>query len=465
MASEGPPAAAAKPSRGRVILKMSVQLVCAQHQPCLAAHPDSALLTGVLSLPRARSPMGRKASSTSSQAPTRVSWRSNSARSTTCKTRRYVCTHLSSHGEHRIGADSPLIARVSPMQLRRVVERHIAENMRALPSPGAAPAEASRAASTGSLDSHGEGAAASSSGADNGGRSSSGSKSRVPFARTSTSGGPLPPLPVGDSSRSEDGMSSVHAALGRVRLQAATWRSAARDAELVRRCWGALVDLHWRGRMRQYHEAAHAEATAARSAEIAELHAANVRIAQLAFAQAGKTADEASAELREILKPPPPAGAAERLREQLNRLLERDRRRSDEAVKARAWAALRDGSSRRGGASSSARGGGSEETKLAAANAKVDKLTRLVEDLTGEVEELTADLIAAKLSQAELANAGLTLSHQKRQLEKQLIVESVEVRVPPRCRRCARPRYPLPTLSHCAWAMNDSLTLPCAADT
>ena len=34
MASEGPQPAAAKPSRGRVILKMSVQLVSAQHQPC-----------------------------------------------------------------------------------------------------------------------------------------------------------------------------------------------------------------------------------------------------------------------------------------------------------------------------------------------------------------------------------------------------------------------------------------------
>ena len=366
------------------------------------------------------------------------------------------------------------------MQLRRVVERHIAENMRALPSPGAAPAEASRSASSGCLDSHAacEGAAASSSGADNGGgRSISASKipkparrfaeeeARVPFARTTTGGGPLPPLPLGDSSRSEDGMSSLHAALGRVRLQAAIWRSAARDAELVRRCWGALVNLTWRGRMRQYHEAAHAEATAARSAEIAELHAANVRIAQLAFAQAGKTADEASAELREILKPPPPEGAAERLREQLNRLLARDRRRNDEAVKARAWAALRDGASRRGGASSAARGGTGEETKLAAANAKVDKLTRLVEDLTAEVEELTADLIAAKLSQAELANAGLTLSHQKRQLEKQLVVESVEARLPSRCRRCARPRYPPPTLPHCAWAMNESLALPYVADT
>jgi hypothetical protein len=36
-----------------------------------------------------------------------------------------------------------------------------------------------------------------------------------------------------------------------------------------------------------------------------------------------------------------------------------------------------------------------------------------------QVEELTADLIAAKLGQAELANAGMALTHEKRQLEKQ----------------------------------------------
>ena len=50
-----------------------------------------------------------------------------------------------------------------------------------------------------------------------------------------------------------------------------------------------------------------------------------------------------------------------------------------------------------------------------------------MEELTGEVEDLTSDLIAAKLGQAELANAGLTLSHEKRMLEKQIKVESVEV--------------------------------------
>ena len=55
-----------------------------------------------------------------------------------------------------------------------------------------------------------------------------------------------------------------------------------------------------------------------------------------------------------------------------------------------------------------------EEVKQFAA-----KATKLVEDLTHEVEELTSELIAAKLGQAELANAGMMLAKEKREVEKQ----------------------------------------------
>ena len=48
-------------------------------------------------------------------------------------------------------------------------------------------------------------------------------------------------------------------------------------------------------------------------------------LAQLAFAQAGKNADEAEVELREILEPND--GQADKLRAMLDRLLERDVKR------------------------------------------------------------------------------------------------------------------------------------------
>ena len=255
----------------------------------------------------------------------------------------------------------------------------------------------------------------------------------------------------------------AEAALAKVRNQAVLWKWREMEVDLIRRCWSAFVDLMWRARMRQYHEAAHAEATAARENEINELHAANARIAQLAFAQAGKTPEEAADEIRVMLTPSKsmagtpstrPDGEEEedkrvaRLKEQLDRVLERDMKRRDEMVKQRAWLAMT--SSALKAASSGAApaapispgglgglfglgggGGPSKEeqqqqaeqsaSKLKAAHGKIDKLTKLVEDLTAEVEELTADLITAKLGQAELANAGMTLQQEKRQLEKQVI--------------------------------------------
>ena len=68
---------------------------------------------------------------------------------------------------------------------------------------------------------------------------------------------------------------------------------------------------------------AHEEAAAARSAEITELHAANARIATLASrAQAGRTPEEAAAELRELLEPSD--APLRRAREQLERALSRE---------------------------------------------------------------------------------------------------------------------------------------------
>ena len=237
--------------------------------------------------------------------------------------------------------------------------------------------------------------------------------------------------------------------------------------------------------------AAEAEALAseARSKELAELHAANARIATLAFAQAGRTQREAEDELRQLLEPTD-SPAMRRLRLQLERVIERDARRRDEAAKRLAWlswaaarpsvrsqppppqpqqqqqangsrtplSAERRSSSEhdaqchpllRGGEDGSPGSPGSPRSPaadvatreaLAVADAKVKQLTALVADLTTEVENLTTDLIAAKLGQAELASAGLTIDHEKRQLEKQLVVESVTVRRHVAGGRTASPR-------------------------
>ena len=325
-------------------------------------------------------------------------------------------------------------------QLRRVVERHISENMRSLPSSvGTAPAAASqppRAASMGGEPSEAPGFVKPKSAGD------------VPYATTGPSGSPLPPPPVfGDSVSPRErnpppppppdaadgqGTALVIAvgALQKARLLAVEWQSKAKDDERLRRCWRALVDVTWEGRMLKYHEAAHVEATAARSAEIAELNAANARIAKLAFAQAGKSADEASEELREILACPRIDSSKEaRLREQIERLLARDAKQKEAALKQRAMGAFKMALAATAGGVVGGDGAADPDagTKLEAANAKIDKLTKLVEDLTAEVEELTADLIAAKLGQAELANAGLMLAKEKRQIEKQLVVEHVEM--------------------------------------
>ena len=40
-----------------------------------------------------------------------------------------------------------------------------------------------------------------------------------------------------------------------------------------------------------------------------------------------------------------------------------------------------------------------------------------------QLEEVTAELITAKMRQAELANDSMSLSHEKRQLEKQLVID------------------------------------------
>ena len=207
----------------------------------------------------------------------------------------------------------------------------------------------------------------------------------------------------------------------------------------------ALTNNLWESRVRQASADAEERASKAREAEIAELHAANARIARLAFEQAGRVEPE----------PTPPAlpaddadadGAdAARLREQLDRVLARDLLRQQSHEKAErqrrvfqswqlSWSAARTAAATPaapptatpaasaspgaregvqedaaasvvvGGAGSSATGADAAggDAALAASDAKVVDLTALVEKLTREVEELTTELIHAKLGQAEL---------------------------------------------------------------
>jgi hypothetical protein len=177
--------------------------------------------------------------------------------------------------------------------------------------------------------------------------------------------------------------------------------------------------------MRRFEQRAHAEASAAREAEMSELHAANARIAKLAFAQATATSEEAAAALEELIEPS--RGRAHRLREQLQRVLDRDLARRETASRReltrRAWDAMASASgvgvgSERGGGRSAPGGGGG-------AGAAV--LTRQVARLKAEIEELTNELVLSKLNAAELAISASTVSHEKRQLEKQLVVEATEV--------------------------------------
>ena len=121
----------------------------------------------------------------------------------------------------------------------------------------------------------------------------------VPYA----SGEALPPAPSASSGhlpRHEQlfgpGPRTLTGALDRARLQAVAWRTQGRRAAWLRLCWRGWLQQVYAARMQWAAEAAKAEANAARVAEMDELHAANARIATLAFMQA--TAPAPSARLR-----------------------------------------------------------------------------------------------------------------------------------------------------------------------
>lgn len=193
----------------------------------------------------------------------------------------------------------------------------------------------------------------------------------------------------------------------------------------------------------------------ARDAEINELHAQNSRIAMLAFAQAGRSPAEAAKELDKVLEPK--GGAAERLREQLERVLDREMERRERETRAalmrtawHSWMGARPDKPGRSSAKPSAKpsatavaphatageseGGGasleqsdSEAAALAAAEARASGLAKEVAELQAEVAHLTQELISAKLGRAELEENRLTVTHSYKQLERQLVIESVDM--------------------------------------
>ena len=173
---------------------------------------------------------------------------------------------------------------LSDPKLLRVVERHIVDNMRHLSKPNRSSPSTSIAPSGSRLG---------------------GSDVQQPRDPSTASSSAYPP-----------------SGLARARELALRWRDSARSEQLLRCCWSAFVELLWQGRMRRFRDAAHAEAEAARAAEIEELHAANARIATLAFAQAGRSPEQAATELRALLEPS--GTSARRAQEQLERVLSRE---------------------------------------------------------------------------------------------------------------------------------------------
>ena len=200
-------------------------------------------------------------------------------------------------------------------KLRQVVERHITENMRALRS--SQPAKSSGTTHGAEEAGAHDGACNGSAGEGHSRGQPSGNGSHVPHVPYAPAG-TLPPFPQGESSDAmdeplrprpagvlEQGASTsselvLSAALSRTWETAVRWRAAARLDSIKRVAFSALVDLMWARRLARTREAAEAAAMEARSAEINELHAANARIAKLAFAQAGRPTNEATAELMEV---------------------------------------------------------------------------------------------------------------------------------------------------------------------
>jgi len=208
------------------------------------------------------------------------------------------------------------------------------------------------------------------------------------------------------------------------------------------------------------------EREAVQAKEMDELHQANARIATLAFAQAGKSTEEAETELHSLLDPP---GSAlkllnERYIQAITLLGDRTaaRRRRQAVVESWdtwAWTQLQRrelawnrtkalglasppelGPSREDvsvqcqlDASEQDRAGDAMAAEVAAAREKrlgaerqVDDLRRQLQNVTDELNDVTKALILSKINQAEMNHANLGLDHDIKQLEKQIVVESVE---------------------------------------
>jgi len=296
---------------------------------------------------------------------------------------------------------------------------------------------------------------------------------------------------------------------------ASTAATAVRRVQLRAKAIHALSANLWEARLRRAVHEAEERSSKAREAEMGELHAANARIAQLAFAQAGRTEQRATADLIEdLLEPGGMGGACARLREQLDRVLKRDLRRRHmaeaAALQRHAWqswvgmcpphtpsraqtaqpaasavavAANSDGSDVAGSgndaispaaglvaaafvsqataANSAPKVAASfpasalvstlasaaamdcamdagtdavtdaENVHLSGASvasaAREAELTLAVARLQAEVEELTMQLIQAKLNQAELETTNLTMALDMKALNKQLVADAVDV--------------------------------------
>ena len=286
---------------------------------------------------------------------------------------------------------------LSDPKLLRVVERHIVDNMRHLSKPNRSSPSTSIAPSGSRLG---------------------GSDVQQPRDPSAASSSAYPP-----------------SGLARARELALRWRDSARSEQLLRCCWSAFVELLWQGRMRRFRDAAHAEAEAARAAEIEELHAANARIATLAFAQAGRSPEQAATELRALLEPS--GTSARRAQEQLERVLSREVRRRElshaRELKRRALAAMAAGAARTGAgapdqaAAAAPSADGAPPAAAESSQATIARLTQRVAELSAEVDDLTIQLISAKMMQAELATKETTAVHEKRVLERQLVITQQQV--------------------------------------
>eukprot|EP00966_Prymnesium_polylepis_P048754 1128620-Prymnesium_polylepis.1 len=328
---------------------------------------------------------------------------------------------------------------LSDPKLLRVVERHIVDNIRNLPEQKPRRVQ---------------------SGGRPAGRSDHGG-ARAPQGANGAAPSPLGPHGGGDEVTTEALVTALEAAQQRV-------------AELEER----------EGELEARLEAAE-DREAAQAKEMDELHQANARIATLAFQQAGRSTDEAAAELRSLLDPP--GSALKLLNERYMLVLAL---LGDRSAAIRQRAAVADAMAHWGraqlrrrevasgrakalglapppalgptrfdvavqcriDATEHGRAGDAMAAEVAAAREKrlaaerqADELRRQLQSVTDELNDVTKALILAKINQAELNHEKLGLDHEIKQLERQIVVESVEqydVRppryppIPPRDLRC-----------------------------